>query len=274
MTAPKKIITQGTIFSGVRSPYEIDSACHGICITARCDTAREFKAPSLTFLPVVRMDSWLWFEALPKSISDQKKTVIGNLKTHLVKKDGTSVVLDTFGPDRVFLSADPNDKAMNKQRELYDEALKAEQLRPFVWGEIPQSISKRIMAESNQLLTGKMQDFYFIDDVEGICGDAQNRQPLGFVALLRDIRTISRELALSIAEGVDPQQLNCLKKNDPTTHQLVLGEDGFSYPVGELISPFVEQLLQNFSILFGRIGTKNIPALYAERIQNLLGSSD
>ena len=274
VTAPKRNITQGTIFSGVRSPYDVGSVCYGICITARCDTARDFKAPALTFLSVVTMDSWLWVEMLQKAILDQRKAALGALKKYLVEKKGTSIILDAFGPDKGFLEAEPADKGMKKQSELYKEASLAEKLSPFEWKKIPKSIAKRITTEANQLLLGKMQDFYFIEDVEGVRGGAQVSQNLGFVVLLRDIRTISRDLALLVADGIDSQQFDNLKNNDQTIHQLALNEDGFLCPVGELKSPFIEQLLQNFSILFGRVGTKEVPSLYSERIQTLLGSQD
>jgi hypothetical protein len=270
--APNKHITQGTIFSGVRSPFVVDYSCYGICITARCDTAREFKAPCLTFLPVVRLESWLWVEGLSKAISDQKKGVLGSLKKQLEQLNGTSIILDTFGPEEAFSSVNLKDKGIKKQYDLFTEALLAEKVTPFNWAEIPDSISKRIETEANLLLKGKVQDFYFLDDVEGIRGSTQNHQTSGFVVLLRDVRSISRELAFSIAVGIDEHQLDLLKINDQTAHQLVLDEDGYAYPTGELLSPFIEQLLQNFSILFGRIGTKDVPNIYSECVQKLLWS--
>ncbi len=147
VSLPQNRITQGTIFCGVKSPYPHLEYCHGICITARCDTARDFKAPSLTFLPVVPMNCWLWAEALPKAIADQKKAAIGALRSHLIQRIGAATVLDAFGVAEAFDAADKNDKGIQKQRAFYDEAIVAENLGSYQWKQVPESISKKVAAE-------------------------------------------------------------------------------------------------------------------------------
>jgi hypothetical protein len=267
---PQNRITQGTIFCGVKSPYPELAHCHGICITARCDTARDFKAPSLTFLPVVPMHCWLWSEALPKAIEDQKKAVAGALRSHLNQKYGTAAVLDAFGVDKAFESADQKDKGISKQRDFYEDAVVAERLKAYQWKDVPDSISKRVAAEGTLLLAGKVQDFHFIDDVDAPYGADEPRPGEGFVVCFRDIRAISRIGALEILKGIDPEKLAKLSKIDFSMQHLCASEEVSVYPTGELSSPFIEQMMQNFSLVFGRIGTKDIPSHYTEAIQKLV----
>lgn len=268
---PQNRITQGTIFSCVKSPYALGKSCYGISITARCDTAREFKAPSLTFLPLVSMEDWLWHECLPKCIKDLFKSIESSVRTHLIQKSGSSVVLDTYGIDAGFNAADNKDNGIKKQLEKYQEAKSAEKLDSYSWKLLPDTIVKLLNSEAANLLDGKNQNFHFVDRIEPDFGKTNTAIGCGFVAILRDVRTVSRELALQIVEGIDAEKIKLVSEKDFTSFQLEINKDDLCMPTGELDSPFVEQLMQNFSLLFGRIGTKNVPKTYNAEISKLFG---
>lgn len=268
---PKNRITQGTIFCGVKSPYPHLEHCHGICITARCDTARDFKAPNLTFLSIIPMHAWLWSEALPKAISDQKKSAIGTLRNHLNTTLGNTTVLDAFGEKAAF---DAAGKTMTPQRKLYNDALDAEKISAYQWKVIPESIAKKVAAEGEQLLAGKIQDFHFIDNVEAPKTPNEKKASIGFVVNFRDIRSISRPSAFEILKGIDDVRLRELSSEDPSVNHLYADSEVFIYPTGELMSPYIEQLMQNFSLVYGRIGTKDIPRTYRESIKEILRSEN
>lgn len=269
---PQKRITQGTIFSCVRSPYAEGNACYGISITARCDTARDFKAPSLTFLPLVKMEDWLWHDALPRCIDEQKKSVESSLRKHLLQKDGSSIVFDTYGIGAGFGAADPKDKGVIKQRVRYEEAQEAESVALYQWESLPDSIVDALKNEADKLFKGANQNYYFVDSVEPGFGEKNKVLGCGFVAILRDIRAISRGLALQVVNGIDNDKIQEVKSSDPTAFQLSISKDSFCFPTGELSSPYIEQLMQKFSLLFGRIGTADVPSGYAMEIDKLFGS--
>lgn len=269
---PLNRITQGSIFSCVKSPYAAGKACYGISITARCDTARNFKAPSLTFLPLVTMEDWLWHDALPRCIDDQKKSAESSLRKHLIQKFGSSIVLDTFGIEAGFGAADPKDKGATKQKERYKEAQDAEKVELSKWENLPASISNALTAEADRLLKGSNQNYYFIDSVEPSFGEKNRDFGCGFVAILREVRAISRELALKLTGGIDDEKIREIQNSDPTAFQLSIDKGEFCFPTGELSSPFIEQLMQNFSLLFGRVGTTDVPSAYSIEIGKLLGS--
>lgn len=270
--APQNRITQGSIFSCVKSPYAEGRACYGVSITARCDTARNFKAPSLTFLPLVTMEDWLWHDALPRCIDDQKKSAESSLRKHLIQKDGSSIVLDTFGIEAGFSTADTKDKGATKQKKRYKEAQEAEKVELHKWKNLPGSIANALTAEAEKLLKGNNQNYYFVDSVEPSFGEKTRSFGCGFVAILREVRAISRELALQLLEGIDYEKIHEIQSVDPTAFQLSIDKDGFCIPTGELNSPFIEQLMQNFSLLFGRVGTTDVSSTYAIEIGKLLGS--
>lgn len=267
---PRNRITQGTIFSCVVSPYESGKGCYGISITARCDTVRDFKAASLTFLPIVTMEDWLWYECLPKCTKDQIKSAQSKLRIYLRKKYDTSVILDTFGFDAAVEFIKDNNKELQNIKETYQDAQVSKNMLPYSWSKLPDSIAKSLNARATELLAGKIQNFYFIDEIEPNFGMSVSGRKYGYVVILRDIRTISRELALLIPNGIDSVKFTTILKKNSTAFQLKIDDEDFCMPIGELTSPFVEQLLQNFSLLFGRIGTKDVPAIYYEEIENLL----
>lgn len=267
---PKNRITQGTIFCGVKSSYPSVGHCYGICITARCDTARDFKAPNLTFLPIIPMRCWLWEEALPKAILDQKKASIGALKKYLIRKYNTTTILESFGAEKAFDSVDQKDKEIKSHRLLFDEALAAEKAPPNEWKLISPSIVKKVEAEGNLLISGKIQDFHFIDSVEATYGIDEQGKNEGFVVSFRDIRALSRSSAQELKDGIDAEKLKILIESDPSLNHLYADDEVIIYPTGELSSPYIEQLMQNFSLVFGRIGTQNVPPHYADNIQKLI----
>lgn len=247
LIAPQKRITQGTIFCGVRSPYVEHESCFGISITARCDTARDFKAEKLTFLTIVPIEDWLWFEELPKVIENQKKVALGNLRKKLIETRGTAVLLDLLGFEKALDSLDVKDsKDVKSMKVSYGEADFAGSLPHRKFIDLPKSIAKLLSKEAQSLIEGKKQEFYFLDSVEATFGNVPTNDCTGFVVLLRDVRSISRLLALKISEGVDVNDIEKIEKDDFLIKQFNVGADFYAWPISELTSPFIEQLMQKF----------------------------
>lgn len=253
--APENRITQGTVFYGARSPYG-EKACYGVGITARCDTARDFKASTFTFLPIVTVEDWLRHECLPKVAADMMNSVRGVLKAKLIEKVGTDIVLTAFGVEAAFEALGESDKAVKGAKQNFEDAKKIMMPVVGVLKELPKAVKKFLHAEFVKLTKGALQDFFYLDKVEAFPLEGHN---LGHVVLLRDVRSIDRTLALTMLGGMDRVKLlSCAGDNDSLGH-LYLGTDELALPVSEILSPYVEKLLQNFSMLFGRIGTKDVP---------------
>ncbi|MEW5838800.1 MAG: hypothetical protein AB1717_08210 [Pseudomonadota bacterium] len=220
------------------------------------------------------MEEWIWHDALPRCVAAQKKSAESGLRQHLIKKDGSSIVLDVYGIEAGFSAADPKDKGATKQKEIYREAEDAEQVGLHKWSDLPPSIIKSLNAEAEKLIKGGLQNYHFIDSVEPSFGAEKKPQGCGFVVILRDIRAISRELALQLPNGIDSEMISEIQNTDPTAFQLSIGEDNFCIPTGELRSPFIEQLMQNFSLLFGRVGVSDVPKTYVTEISKLFAGKE
>lgn len=264
--APENRITQGTVFYGARSPYG-DQACYGVGITARCDTAREFKAATFTFLPIVSVKDWLLHEALPKVAADLLSSVKGALKAKLMEKDGTDVVLTAFGVEAAFEKLGVSEKAIKSARQTYDDAMAAMALKSDDLTDLPKSVKKALHADFVKLTKGTLQDFFFLDQIEAFPLEGQT---LGYVVLLRDVRSIDRKLALTMLGGMDRSKLLACVGQDDSSGHLFVGDDDLALPVSEIVSPYVEKLLQNFSMLFGRIGTKDVPESCSQAVFDFL----
>lgn len=89
----------------------------------------------------------------------------------------------------------------------------------------------------------------------------------GYVALLREVKHIPRELALAIASGLDADAYLALQQQQPEcAGRLAVGKDDFSLPLGILRSPDIEHLMQEFSWLFGRIGIEDLDPIDARSL--------
>lgn len=115
-------------------------------------------------------------------------------------------------------------------------------------------LSPKVVATvTKELIEHKLTGFYFFPAVSG---DLEE----GYVALMREVSFLPRELAKKIAQGVTKAEAAGLGGRFGQFLQFETTD--FSMPVGQLGSPNIEHLLQSFSLMFGRIGvTDPDPAL-------------
>lgn len=265
---PSKRITQGSIFFGAKSPYN-GLGCHGIGITARCDTARDFKASTFTFLPIVSVEDWMWHEAKLKAINDQKKTVAGQLRSLLIQTEGTDIILTAFGEEAAFFNISKTQpKALKNISGQHQDVQKAESLEKIDWDKLPVTLKKRISQEFRQLVSGALQEYFFLDNIETSTLDKTTN--MGYVALLRDVSSVSREVALNLISGIDHDKYEALLKEDMAVANLYVGKEDFALILSELTSPYIEKMMQSFSMLFSRIGTQDVHESCVNKISNFL----
>ena len=108
----------------------------------------------------------------------------------------------------------------------------------------PKTASKLTLACLHNSLNG----YHFLSHI-----DFQGDQT-GFVVLLRQIYHLPLPTALAVARGVE------LDDNTLAALPIVSLQPGaFAMPIGQLASPYLEHLMQNFSTLFSRIGVPDLP---------------
>ena len=269
ISKPRNRITQGTIFSGVYKSYVCEVECFGLSITARCDTARDFKAPLLNFLPVIRMEDWMSHEALPRCREKVHRSSLLSLKKYLIDKDGSSVILDSFGPARAFARPECTDRIFLTAKAGYEAAKRAENLFMDQRDLLPKSICKEVLTAAREVVAHKHQDYFFLECIDATAQDTEHS--LGYVVLLREVRSIPRAAALKIRSGIDTDTITD-RDVAGSTSEFNLRFHELAYPVSELNSPYMEQLMQAFSSLFARVGVPDIDKNFITRIDKFIGT--
>lgn len=251
-------IDQGLIFDGCIAEAYSNCDVLGIIITARCDLAHN-KAPVYNYLPIVQFNDWLshdGFDLLQKQATIEAFNKIKSFLTEqrhspaIVDSISPRVVLDTLFPVPV---APAPSSAHNQFKTLVDKYESVQNstkgnasLLYKDYSKLAQSIIKSCV---KQLTNG----YYFLPKVKPSESDP------GYVVLLRQVKSLPAILGRSIPEGIDAEKYESICKVD----QNLYGHLSFQHreliqPVGQLISPNIEHLLQCFCSLFSRIGLTDI----------------
>jgi hypothetical protein len=127
--------------------------------------------------------------------------------------------------------------------------------------EVAEAVPKLRDAVLKELVSQSLSGYYFLSCVEPQGDDK------GYVVLLREVQTMSREVAAAVAEGIDAQQLAASSTLASTRRvALDIGPDEIAMPIAALQPPHIEHLMQTFSTIFTRIGLPNIDAAYVANL--------
>lgn len=261
-------MTQGTVFCGACADGYEALPVWGLVITARCDTAHD-KVIVVNYLPVVRMEDWLGRHGgllvLEKLQQDLRNKFVALLK----KKNLSDSLLDVYAPSDIANDHFPTlgrDPVNNKERADEADRRKALDIASELAAvtavlqksppEIPcpislltgrTAITQSILAD---LMSHKISGYYYLPNIGEL---TEHPSKHGYVAILREVRTIYRETARLIIEGLSRDKLD----GDRTYTGLTFDVFDFLYPIAELQSPWIEHLLQVFCTMFGRIGLED-----------------
>ncbi len=201
-------------------------------------------------------------DRLTRQIDAQKKETLANLNVpdDLLRIHTITELAYLFFPtdekkDR--LSRERLGKISKREGELSDLALRnlneVSLLSPF------RKEKERLLKE---LFSHKLSGYYFLpriytDEIES-----------GYVVLLREVKNISSSVATCVAGGMS-------RPTNTLVSGLAFDADEFAMPISELQPPFVEHLLQSFSMLYGRIGVPDFAESQIETLtRSLLGSNE
>lgn len=232
--------TQGSIFNCANSEKYPTDDILGLVITARCDIEND-KVSHFNYLPLIPFSIWKNNE-LVQIIKEQKLRTLekelmskiqplfseGNIKTYGLKRV-TEKYIETLRKEKEINST----KALLSKIETTRNSSSIDELNSLFNKEI-QDIVKFIAENKNS-------NYYLIDEIIGY-GTA--------ILNLREILVLSKNVALSLADGVE------IKKNS-NNYGLNCIENSLASIVGQLKSPYIELVLQRFSNNFTRIGVEN-----------------
>lgn len=260
--------TQGTVFSCAYAENYLNEKVYGLVITARCDAAQE-KVPVYTYIPVVPLTTWMLRDgaiiAFDRALADIQNT----LTLLLTKAELSPSLLRTHSLDEIFTSHFlplKDDKAKNSQFVKFDNNLKFHK-KLIDWqsqiGDAEavklglQGCAKVVEGIVKELAGNRLSGHYLLRGVQTWEAEGDT----DFVVLLREVHHIPSKIARKIVDGMAPCDWAEIRKSDSTSNSVCpkfIGEDDFSLPIGKITSPWIEHIMQCFSMLFARIGVKDI----------------
>lgn len=246
-------ITQGSIFTCAYSDSYQEKPVWGLCITARCDISNNGKTDVLSYLPVVNYDSWLYFDGVRIVLKEIQCDLINKLKSAFKCSKISESVLEHIDNYEIFKEIiNSNEISEQTKCKIYDlhnqiiniKSIKAPcneiELKKIYkdWPKIFKNVVKR-------LYDNTIAGFYYIESI----GETDKLSANGYVILLREPHHFSLSVAELIAKGAIEADFRHKTSTVPT-YQF------FEYAcvVSVINSPWIEYIMQNFSLLFSRIG--------------------
>jgi hypothetical protein len=198
---------------------------------------------------------------------------MGSLRNMLKNAGHADSILNVQAPRSVLKTLFPEEetgKKARKARQAFADAVEHYELAVKCTSSSPIHRDILTLAKTHksaldtlikELIHQNLTGYYFLQRVE------MNGSDLGYIALMREIRHVPRALAVEIANGLDAERYNQIISDDFSfAGRLVFDAGGFSMPVGQLTSPTLEHLMQNFSLLFSRIGVPDPDGEYIDRV--------
>lgn len=253
-------ITQGTIFSCAHATRYEGCEVFGLTITARCDVAQR-KYPILNYLPIVKLTDWLSRDGLDILIETEKNELSGQIRK-ILRQAKISETLPLSVPlqeiAKVNFPLGEGNKTQKDTAKKFHEIIQENDEfsslggkdKDYQYGWFCKNRKPKIEDIVRRLSKHTVLGHYFFETLSHE-GDHHD----GFVCLLREVNTIPRQVAEKLGSGLDRASYEDLcGEGGPSIGSLVIPRDDLAMPVAEIASPTMEDVLQVFSNLFGRIG--------------------
>lgn len=275
--APRKgQFTQGTIFTcGYAESYS-NEAVYGLVITARCDAAQR-KVPIYNFIPVVSLRDWIFKDGaditLKRVIDDAENTLENILEDFKL----SLTVLRTTSPDVIVEKLLRPLAAHDRRADTKIQRFQAAQstishaesaLEAGCREKICDALKKapKFVDKVVKDLSGnKIMGHYLLRGMPTLSDEESDH-----VALLREVHHIPNSVVQRMVNGISKIEWhNQLEKL--TCCPVFRTDEDYCMPIGRLRSPWIEHLMQNWSLLFSRIGVEDIDAESVRRSLDGLG---
>lgn len=249
-----KIVTQGTVISHcMAEKYHCD--VWGVIVTPRCDMAHTGKVTHVHYLPVVPFEEWYKVDGLhylwTRAFENARRKILAFCKDHGFPE----VNLQEKQLKKMCESLE-DAQEKNSFNECIDNFFRLKRTNPIDYN--PSKKEKDYMVSN--LLKGDIHAFYLI---EGWEEDEKNYK----VVLLRDLKRLEYNVAVSMGNGIEERAIVDRSKNDLAYSAT---EDTFYSVVDEIISPNIEQLMESFSYNFCRIGVNDMDEKVEDELKDIL----
>lgn len=251
--------TQGTVFSCAYAEDYPDSPVYGLVITARCDAAQD-KTPIFSYIPVVSLHAWMLHDGANIAMDRLRADCQGNLRKALKDASLSESLLEPKSMDEIYethFKSREGEKAWAprcvKIRATMDTYMRTQSLRSEFHRKeerknhlISQPSTVDVVVK--ELAGNRLAGFYLLRDMPSLSGGEAN-----FVALLREIHHVPKYLTREIVDGLAKDAWIARGSADSRCPRFV-AEDDLAAPVAKLKSPWIEHVMQSFTMLFARIG--------------------
>lgn len=258
------MLTQGTVFSGLRSKKYPDVRCYGIVITARCDLFNS-KVDKIFYLLALPYEKWLVskvgaYLTLKKFLNELE----GNLNKGLGNYGLQWEILKTYSVEEfelTILSSEsgvkPDDqKNFKKQFEEYNYLISS--IEEGRTREVLNKKLHRIKKDIKNFISGGNTQFTFLPKNAFEKEDAINDLVVDHQEL--DYMTLDELRAISDCEiDIKNESLSTDMKDSLDKKFFLKDDPGYSMVEATMQSPWVEYLLQRFANTFIRVGVDLSP---------------
>ena len=250
-------VTQGTIFSCAKA-MGIEQSVLGLIITARCDLEHS-KSSLVNYVPILSFEQWLDLYGNRLIINDVRMQILASFKQCIADLGEAKTLVDAFPITDILTKFEGLgfDKSKPKPYAKFVECGKNVLTitdPEFRIEEAPEDIKKRFCRLSEKLHKDLVENR--IADLHFLPATTPDECCLGYVAMLREIRFLNAEIAAELSKGLEYHQyIELVSELGADSSQLALtDESDFGMCVGELVSPYIELLMQRLTTVFSRIG--------------------
>ncbi|ANN79633.1 hypothetical protein [Bordetella flabilis] len=261
--APRKDeFTQGSVFSCSYAEDYPETSAYGLVITARCDAVQD-KAPIFSYIPVVPLEDWILCDGANIAMDRIHADCLNTLRNHLKDASLSDSLLETKTVHEIYEShfkPKENDRAWStrciKIRGSIDTYVRNLQLRAPSSSREERRLhlvanASKIDAVVKELSGNRLNGFYLLRDMPLLSGTTAN-----CVALLREIHHIPTKLARDIVGGLTREEWDARSESSLRCPRFIASDD-LAAPIAKLKSPWIEHVMQNFTMLFARIGVND-----------------
>jgi len=268
--------TQGTVFSCAYAEEYPETSAYGLVVTARCDAVQD-KAPIFSYIPVVPLHDWMLSDGANLAMDRINAECLNSLRNSLRDASLSESLLETKTVSEIYEShfkPKESEKAWSarcakiracietygrNQRLRESRNLKEERRTHLV------ANSGKVDAVLKELSGNRLNGFYLLCDMPLLSGTEAN-----CVALLREIHHIPPKLAREIVAGITMQDWVKQREEIVRCPRFVASDD-LAAPVAKLKSPWIEHVMQNFTMLFARIGVADNDLAAVKQSLSIIG---
>lgn len=237
----EKIVTQGTIINHcVADKYCCD--VWGVVITPRCDLAHTGKVQHVHYLPVVPFEEWYKIDGVQYLWSRAHEKLRDKIR-NICKKNGFPLTNLKEKQLRLLCDSINNQKEKDSFKSCIERYYSLEMTNPLDY--VPNQSEKDALVKN--MKEGSIHAFFLIEDWDN---------PEKYkVTLLRDLKRLEYNVVMGMATGLEEKAIVNAWRNDLS---YAISKDTIYSTVAEIISPYIELLMERFSYNFCRIGVEDM----------------